>query len=50
MGATGGIPITEIAAYCDFHEITDLEERVDFMKIIKMLDDQSVKMNGKKDG
>lgn len=44
MGGPSGIQISEIREYMDIHQITDTEERVDFLRIMKMLDDHSMKM------
>lgn len=48
MGEVGAIPISEIQAFLDLTGISDLDERWDFLMIVKGLDEHYLKMQRKR--
>ena len=38
MGGEGYIPVSEISAYCDLMQITDVNDRADLLRFIRSLD------------
>lgn len=38
MGGVGPIPLSEIKAYLDIHEITNIDERMYWVRMIRVLD------------
>lgn len=48
MGEIGAIPVSEIKAFLDLIGVTDLDERWDFLMIIKGLDEHYLKTQKKR--
>ena len=48
MGEVGAIPVSEIVAFLDIQGVTDLNERWDFLMIIKGLDSHYLKFQQKR--
>jgi len=46
--SVGAIPLSEIVAYLDLHHITDINERVEYSKWIRFLDNVYLKLNAEK--
>lgn len=46
--SVGAIPLSEIVAFLDIHQITDIDERLEYSKWIRFLDHVYLKLNSEK--